>query len=96
MERLWHFTAAYTPRGDIGKIPDVAIARACAWPESISEELIEGLVQSRWLDRSESFRLIIHDWAEFQESNEATQKRRARAQIAARARWHKDDDGEVL
>lgn len=30
---------------------------------------------------------LIHDWDEFQESTEATQKRRARAQAAAASRW---------
>jgi len=32
---------------------------------------------------------IIPGWSEFQESNEETQKRRVRAQSAARTRWEK-------
>jgi hypothetical protein len=33
----------------------------------------------------------VHGWAEFQESNEATQARRERAQRAAAVRWSKDE-----
>jgi hypothetical protein len=34
---------------------------------------------------------IVPDWAEFQESNAATQRRREKAQHAAAARWSKDE-----
>jgi hypothetical protein len=34
---------------------------------------------------------IVPDWAEFQESNEATQRRREKAQRAAAIRWSKDE-----
>ena len=54
MERLWHFAAMYTPCGDIGKIPDAAIARACnVWPESESQIFIDALVAAGWLQQSE-------------------------------------------
>ena len=32
---------------------------------------------------------LIHDWLEFQESNEETSQRRIKAQMAARVRWDK-------
>ena len=32
---------------------------------------------------------LIHDWLEFQESNEETNQRRVKAQMAARVRWDK-------
>lgn len=62
MERLWHYTAKYHPRGDIGKAPDWAIATACGWPASTASELIEALVDVRWLVRSTAHRLLVHDW----------------------------------
>ena len=34
---------------------------------------------------------LIHDWAEFQESSDATQERRKRAQKAAQKRWEGHD-----
>ena len=64
MERIWHFGAVYAPAGDIGQIPDEAIARACAWPADRAPELIEALVEARWLDRHQVHRLVVHDWSE--------------------------------
>lgn len=62
MERLWHYTAKYHPQGDIGKAPDWAIAEACAWPADKAAELIEGMVESKFVVRSEQHRLLVHDW----------------------------------
>lgn len=66
MEMLWHHTAASCPRGDIGSLPDVAIAAAVGWPKKPSV-LIDALCKEKWLDRDEEFRLIIHDWPEHAE-----------------------------
>lgn len=71
LETLWHFTAKFTPQGDIGKYSDEAIAKWVGWrvrsgslgvPTGV--RLTSALVQSGWLDRSEAHRLVVHDWAE--------------------------------
>lgn len=62
MERLWHYAAQYTPAGNIGNVPDGAIARACSWPEDQAEKLINALCESRWLHRDPVNRLVVHDW----------------------------------
>ena len=64
MERLWHYAAKYTPQGDIGKVSDEAIAKACEWPERKSSQLISALLEAKWLDFSERHRLLVHDWSE--------------------------------
>lgn len=61
MEMLWHHAGDYSPDGDIGKLKDSAIARAVDW-KGDSSLLIEALVDSRWLDRHERYRLLVHDW----------------------------------
>ncbi len=58
---LFDFTATYTPQGDIGKHRNGAISRACDWMGS-PDEFISALVESGWVDESESHRLVIHDW----------------------------------
>ena len=50
LELLWHFTAEFTPQGDIGKYDDKWIEAALYWGGK-EGRLIEALVQSRWLDR---------------------------------------------
>lgn len=63
LEMMWHFSARFTPQGNIGKYSDTAIE---AWLEWNGEPgaLIAALADTGWLDRSEAFRLIIHDWHE--------------------------------
>lgn len=58
---IWDFTAENSPRGDIGRFTDDEIAFGIEW-SSDSRTLIEALVTSRWLDRNQSHRLIVHDW----------------------------------
>jgi hypothetical protein len=60
--RLVETAAQYAPAGDIGKLPDSAIARACGWPEAEAARLVEAFVQSRWVDVHDKCRLVIHDW----------------------------------
>lgn len=62
LEMLWHFTAHYAKRGDVGRHSDLAIARAIGWDRD-PVELIRGLVASGWLDPCSCHRLVIHDWA---------------------------------
>jgi hypothetical protein len=63
MELLWHLTAREAPRGDIGRLSDEDIAIALEW-EKDPEDLVEILVDCGWVDRSEKYRLLIHDWHE--------------------------------
>ncbi len=63
MEMLWHHAGEVAQRGDIGSLPDRAIAEAVGWPKK-PEKLIEGLLSARWLDADAEHRLIIHDWPE--------------------------------
>jgi len=65
MEMLWHYTAQNTPEGDIGSVPDREIASAVDWPSPRKAEvLVSALVETGWLDRNETYRLIVHDWPE--------------------------------
>jgi hypothetical protein len=64
LEMLWHHTARYAPRGDIGKYKDCQIAAALDWPNDDSARLMKCLVECGWLDEHQEFRLIVHDWHE--------------------------------
>ena len=63
LELLWHFTARYTPRGNIGIYSDEIISRRCGY-EGSAEKLINALLCARWIDSCETNRLVVHDWAE--------------------------------
>lgn len=71
MECLWHYAGNYTPKGDLGRVTDAAIARAVDWRKK-PELLIEALVASGWIDDGSrpgqewaaAYRLVIHDWPE--------------------------------
>lgn len=63
LEMMWHFTAQYTPAGDIGKYSDAAIAFHIGW-ENAPETLLNALCATRWLDQNASVRLYVHDWHE--------------------------------
>lgn len=64
MEMLWIHAAQHTPSGDIGSLPDSAIAQAVGWPEKKAALLIGALTskKSQWLDPDPVHRLVIHDW----------------------------------
>ena len=62
LESLWHWTAKYSPRGDIGQYPDEFIAHGIHWHGK--GDVIAALIQCRWVDRSEEHRLVVHDWHE--------------------------------
>lgn len=62
LELLWHFTASYSPRGDVGKHTNEHIAAALDWPRKSANELVEALVECGWLEKHDAFRLVIHDW----------------------------------
>lgn len=63
VERLWHFTARYAPRGDLGKHRPTAIARRVSWPGD-PDDLLEVLQQCGLVDDDEQHGLIVHDWHE--------------------------------
>ncbi len=63
LELFWHWTARYAPAGDVGRWTDAALAAGCGW-EGDPAELVEALVASRFLDRHDEARLIVHDWPE--------------------------------
>jgi len=61
LELLWIATQKNAPRGDIGKYTDEEIAIECDW-EDEPEILVSALVDYGWLDRCNTYRLVIHDW----------------------------------
>lgn len=61
MESIWHLTAGEAPQGNIGKLSDEDIALGIDYRGDESE-MIAALVHCVWLERSEEFRLIVHDW----------------------------------
>lgn len=64
LESLWHFTALYAYRGDIGRHSDEAIAEWIGWKSS-PDSLIGALVKTGWLNRVDGpERLTVHDWVE--------------------------------
>jgi hypothetical protein len=64
LEGVWHFTARFTPAGNIGKYPNRMIAAWVEW-EGDPDVLIHALVASGFLDESENYRLSVHDWADW-------------------------------
>lgn len=61
LECLWHFTAKFTPQGNVGKYSDKQIERWLEW-DGETGELIRCLVKCGWVDESDQHRLIVHDW----------------------------------
>lgn len=60
---LWDFTAEYAIQGDIGKHADGAIAGACEY-RGDPATFINALIDSRWIDRDDDYRLLVHHWFE--------------------------------
>lgn len=63
LESLWHATQHNAPAGDIGKLSNDEIAAELEWSGD-ANELVEALVEFRWLDVDDEFRLIVHDWSD--------------------------------
>lgn len=60
---LWEFASEYSPDGDLTRWGTEMISGALDWPAGRTEELIDGLLLSGWLDRSGlEGRLVVHDW----------------------------------
>lgn len=61
LESLWHWTARFAVAGNIGKFSNDQIARGIGW-RGDAEKLIGALFESRWIDKSATERLVVHDW----------------------------------
>lgn len=61
LNALVEFVEQYAVRGDIGRWTDAEIAGACDWTDGDPEAFVAALVESRWLDRDEAHRLVLHD-----------------------------------
>lgn len=62
LELLWIATAKNAPEGDIGRFTNEDIAIACHWDDD-PDTFVHALVECGWLDESEEWRLLVHDWA---------------------------------
>lgn len=62
LETLWRVTESNTPAGNIGKLTDEEIAAAFEWDGDASE-LVAALIDCKWIDKDDEFRLVIHDWS---------------------------------
>lgn len=61
LEALWHFTGRFTPRGDIGKYSAQQIEAWIGWDREPGL-LISAFIQSGWIDKHPTYRLMAHDW----------------------------------
>jgi hypothetical protein len=77
LELLWHFTAEFAPRGDIGRFSDERIEAAMDWRRGKPGRLIAALIESRLIDRHPECRLCVHDWPDH--ADQAVRKRLLRA-----------------
>lgn len=65
LELLWHFTSEFAPQGDIGRYDDKRIEAALDYrPRGARKAgmLLRALIDSRWVDISDVYRLVVHDW----------------------------------
>lgn len=81
LELLWHFTAKFSPQGDVGKWSDEAIAKAVGWGanDGTPADLIRSLISGQWLDECSERRLLVHDWEEH--TDDSTKKGLARKNL---------------
>jgi hypothetical protein len=63
LESLWHLVAREAPLGDIGKLSNEDIAIGIDYDRD-PVELVSALIESGWLDPSDKYRLLVHDWHE--------------------------------
>lgn len=63
LEAIWRATEGNAPEGDIGRFTNDEIASAIEW-EGDADDMISALVECRWLDADDYYRLVVHDWPE--------------------------------
>lgn len=61
LECLWHWTAAYAPRGDVGRHADAAIATGAGW-EGEATTFLETLQRCGLLEADPQYRYVVHNW----------------------------------
>jgi len=61
LELLWSATVKNHPDGGIGRLSNEEIAICVYWDED-PDKLVEALLETAWLDASDSCRLYVHDW----------------------------------
>lgn len=61
METLWSATCDEAPAGNIGKLSDEDLADIIGW-KGDAEALTAAMVRAGWLDTTDTYRLVIHDW----------------------------------
>jgi hypothetical protein len=63
LDVLLDWTFSYARQGDVGRYDNQAIANGVGW-QGDPDRLIAALVATRWLDRSRTHRLVVHDLAD--------------------------------
>jgi hypothetical protein len=61
LESLWLFAQVQARDGDLSRFTPLELAGWIEWDGGDDAELIDALVETRWLDRDEGW-LAIHDW----------------------------------
>jgi hypothetical protein len=93
LECLWHLCARETPCGDLGRLPNHRIAMGIDW-EGDPDDLVDALTECGWLDESEEYRLVVHDWHEHADETLRKQLlRTARAFVTGPIRPKVSDNG---
>lgn len=79
LESLWHFTALYARRGDVGRIGINQLSDWIGWPHNKAGVLLNALLTCGWLDQhpDQSIGYVVHDWPDH--ADEATKKALKRA-----------------
>ena len=91
LELLWHFTANYAPRGDIGKWSHLQIANGSGWAGD-PDEFVEALLRNGWLDRHPEHGLVVHDWSDHADGAVRKKLQRAREDFVTPC----PDEGETV
>jgi hypothetical protein len=61
---LWTWSIDNAPHGDLSGVQPASIARAAGWPRGRTQQLLDALVQSGFLEHVEE-RLRIHDFDDY-------------------------------
>jgi len=67
LELVYHFTARFTPSGNIGKYSDEEIETWIGW-DGEDGAAVAALVKCGLIDTDEHHRLVVHDWHQWADS----------------------------